>query len=109
MGQSAHLNTLSDFEVVTVKWSARSGITSFDSPAIFLVSLGMIRTLYVVRNSKVTPEFSKVKPRLAAIVSKSMNSLIKNQGIGDLYRMYSNSQREGIAFRSVWIPCSDPP
>jgi predicted acylesterase/phospholipase RssA len=65
---------------------------------------GMDRTLYVVRNGKVTPEFSKVKPRLAAIVSKSMNSLIKTQGIGDLYRMYSNSRREGIAFRAVWIP-----
>jgi predicted acylesterase/phospholipase RssA len=65
---------------------------------------GVDRTLYVVRNGKVTPEFSKVTPRLAAIVSKSMNSLIKTQGIGDLYRMYSNSQREGIAFRAVWIP-----
>jgi hypothetical protein len=65
---------------------------------------GMERTLYVLRNGKVTPEFSKVKPRLAPIVSKSMNSLIKTQGIGDLYRMHSNAQREGIAFRAVWIP-----
>ena len=67
---------------------------------------GMDRTLYVIRNGKVTPEFSKVKPRLASIVGKSMNSLIKNQGIGDLYRMYSNAQRDGIAFRAIWIPDS---
>jgi predicted acylesterase/phospholipase RssA len=65
---------------------------------------GVDRTLYVLRNGRVTPEFSTVKPRLASIVSKSMNSLIKTQGIGDLYRMYSNAQREGIAFRAVWIP-----
>ncbi|MFN4142141.1 patatin-like phospholipase family protein [Aestuariivirga sp.] len=64
------------------------------------------RTLYVIRNGKVTPEFSKVKPRLAAIVGKSISSLIKNQGIGDLYRMYTNAQRDGIAFRAVWIPDS---
>jgi hypothetical protein len=66
----------------------------------------MERTLYVLRNGKVTPEFSKVKPRLASIVGKSISSLIKTQGIGDLYRMYSNAQREGIAFRAIWIPDS---
>jgi hypothetical protein len=65
---------------------------------------GVSRTLYVLRNGKVTPEFSKVKPRLASIVSKSISSLIKTQGIGDLYRMYSNAQRDGIAFRAVWVP-----
>lgn len=64
------------------------------------------RTLYVLRNGKITPEYSKVKPKLASIVGKSISSLIKTQGIGDLYRMYANSQREGIAFRAVWIPDS---
>lgn len=67
---------------------------------------GVARTLYVLRNGKVTPEFSMVKPRLASIVSKSISSLIKTQGIGDLYRMYANAQRDGIAFRAVWIPDS---
>lgn len=62
------------------------------------------RTLYVLRNGKVTPEYSKVKPRLAAIVGKSISSLIKYQGIGDLYRMYANAQRDGITFRALWIP-----
>ena len=62
------------------------------------------RTLYVLRNGKVTPEYSKVKPKLASIVGKSISSLIKYQGIGDLYRMYANAQRDGIAFRAVWIP-----
>lgn len=62
------------------------------------------RTLYVLRNGKVTPEFSMVKPRLASIVSKSISSLIKAQGIGDLYRMYANAKRDGIAFRAVWVP-----
>lgn len=64
------------------------------------------RTLYVLRNGKVTPEYSTVKPRLASIVGKSISTLIKTQGIGDLYRMYANAQRDGIAFRAVWIPAS---
>jgi len=45
-----------------------------------------------------------VKPRLASIVGKSISSLIKKQGIGDLYRMYANAQRDGITFRALWIP-----
>lgn len=64
------------------------------------------RTLYVLRNGKVTPEYSTVKPKLASIVGKSISSLIKTQGIGDLYRMYSNAQRDGIAFRAIWVPDS---
>ena len=65
---------------------------------------GIERTLYVLRNGKITPEYSTVKPKLASIVGKSISSLIKTQGIGDLYRMYANAQRDGIAFRAIWIP-----
>lgn len=64
------------------------------------------RTLYVLRNGKVTPEYSTVKPKLASIVGKSISTLIKTQGIGDLYRMYANAQRDGIAFKAIWIPAS---
>jgi hypothetical protein len=62
------------------------------------------RTLYVLRNGKVTPEYSVVKPKLASISGKSISSLIKNQGIGDLYRMYANAQKNGMQFKAVWIP-----
>ncbi len=62
------------------------------------------RTLFVIRNGKVTPEYSQVKPRLTAIVAKSVSSLIKNQGIGDLYRMYALAQRDNIAFNATWVP-----
>jgi predicted acylesterase/phospholipase RssA len=61
-------------------------------------------TLYVIRNGKISPEYSAVKPRLMAIVGKSISSLIKTQGIGDLYRMYSNAQRDGMKFNAIWIP-----
>lgn len=61
-------------------------------------------TLYVIRNGKVSPEYSAVKPRIMAIVGKSISSLIKTQGIGDLYRMYANAQRDGVKFKAIWIP-----
>ncbi|QIG49383.1 hypothetical protein G5V57_17655 [Nordella sp. HKS 07] len=61
-------------------------------------------TLYVIRNGKVSPEYSAVKPKIMAIVGKSIASLIKTQGIGDLYRMYANAQRDGVKFKAIWIP-----
>ena len=65
---------------------------------------GMTRTLYVIRNGKVTQDYKMVRPRLAAIVGRSISTLITTQGVGDLYRMYSNALRDGIAFRAVWVP-----
>jgi predicted acylesterase/phospholipase RssA len=62
------------------------------------------RTLYVIRNGKVAPEWSAVKPRITAIAAKSLASLIKTQGIGDLYRMYANAKRDGIAYNAIWVP-----
>lgn len=65
---------------------------------------GMKRTLYVIRNGKVSQDYQFVKPRFAAIVGRSISTLITNQGIGDLYRMYSIALRDGIAFRAIWLP-----
>ena len=67
---------------------------------------GIKRTLFVIRNGKVSLDYQMVKPRLAAIVGRSISTLITTQGIGDLYRMYSNALRDGIAFRAIWVPDS---
>lgn len=67
---------------------------------------GIRRTLYVIRNGKVSEDYKMVRPRLAAIVGRSISTLITSQGIGDLYRMYANAQRDGIAFRAIWVPDS---
>lgn len=67
---------------------------------------GIKRTLYIIRNGKVSQDYQMVKPRLSAIVGRSISTLITTQGIGDLYRMYSNAMRDGIAFRATWVPDS---
>ncbi|WP_146256174.1 patatin-like phospholipase family protein [Aestuariivirga litoralis] len=67
---------------------------------------GIKRTLFVIRNGKVSQDYQMVKPRLAAIVGRSISTLITTQGIGDLYRMYTNAMRDGIAFRAIWVPDS---
>ncbi|WP_156128948.1 MULTISPECIES: patatin-like phospholipase family protein [Chitinibacter] len=60
--------------------------------------------IYVIRNSKLTPEWDNVGLSLVPILSKSISSLIRTQGIGDLAKVYILSQRDGIGFNLSWIP-----
>lgn len=67
---------------------------------------GMQRTLYVIRNGRVTPTYEMVRPRLASIISRSVSTLITAHGVGDLYRLYSTALREHVRFRAIWVPDS---
>lgn len=64
------------------------------------------RTLYIIRNGKITPEYAAVKGAALPITKRSVETLIKYQGIGDLYRMYSGAERDGMAYRLTYIPAS---
>lgn len=59
---------------------------------------------YLIRNSFMETEYEPVPPRLKPILGKSMNSLIRNQGIGDVYRIYTLARRDGIDLQLTWIP-----
>jgi hypothetical protein len=58
----------------------------------------------VIRNGRTTPEYSSVKATLPDIAEKAVSSLIKTQGIGDLYRLYAISKRDGIDYNYIDIP-----
>ncbi|KUM27225.1 hypothetical protein AU467_02180 [Mesorhizobium loti] len=60
--------------------------------------------LYVIRNGRTTPEANIVKFTLPDITEKAVSSLIKTQGIGDLYRLYAISKRDGIDYNYIDIP-----
>ena len=60
--------------------------------------------LYVIRNGRTTPEYSSVKTSLPSIAEKAVSSLIKTQGIGDLYRLYAIAKRDGIDYNYIDIP-----
>lgn len=62
------------------------------------------RTVYVIRNAKVTPQWQEVEPRLGRIAVRSVATLIKTQGVGDLFRIYAGARRDGIEFRLAVIP-----
>jgi predicted acylesterase/phospholipase RssA len=62
------------------------------------------RQLFIIRNAKTTPEYSQVKPVLASVAGKAFSSLTKTQGIGDLYRMYTQAKRDHTDFNVISIP-----
>ena len=63
-----------------------------------------IPVAYVIRNSKLAPQWQTIEPRLVPIALRSIDSLIHTQGIGDIYRIYLNCMRDGIDFNLAFIP-----
>jgi hypothetical protein len=62
------------------------------------------RDLYIIRNSRLDPEWADTERRTLTIAGRAISSLIHNQGIGDLYRIYSTALRDGVAFHLARIP-----
>ena len=60
--------------------------------------------IFLIRNSFLQPKWKAVKPSLAKIAGRSLGTLIRNQGIGDLYRIFLAAQRDGIEYNLAFIP-----
>jgi len=60
--------------------------------------------VYVIRNAHVDSQFNFVNNRLLPIAESTIESLIRTQGIGDLYRIYLSTQRDGLNFNLTYIP-----
>jgi hypothetical protein len=64
------------------------------------------RRAYIIRNSRLDPEWAQVDRRTMTIAGRAISSLIHTQGIGDLYRIYLTTQRDGVDFNLAYIPDS---
>ena len=64
------------------------------------------RRLFLLRNARLDPDWAEVERRTYSIAGRAISSLIHNQGIGDLYRIYSETQRDGIDYNLAYIPKS---
>ena len=60
--------------------------------------------VYLIRNDRLDPEFEPVEPKVVSIANRSLGSLIRSQGIGDMYRVYLGAQRDGINYHLAYIP-----
>jgi hypothetical protein len=60
--------------------------------------------VYIIRNTQLRPDWQNVRPSLRSIGSRSISSLIRAQGIGDLFRIYVTTQRDQFDFNLTFIP-----
>ncbi len=60
--------------------------------------------VYVIRNSFLDPDYRGVRRSIFPIGIRTINSLIRTQGIGDLYQIYTLCVRDGNEFNLAYIP-----
>jgi predicted acylesterase/phospholipase RssA len=60
--------------------------------------------LFVIRNGRIDPRWEPVNENVLSVTQRSLSTLIKNQGIGDLYRIYSIAKQNSIEFNLASVP-----
>jgi predicted acylesterase/phospholipase RssA len=62
------------------------------------------RRLWIIRNGKIDPEYKVMQESAFAIAQRSLETLTKSRGIGDLVRMYARARADGIEYNLAAIP-----
>ena len=60
--------------------------------------------IFILRNSIIESNYEVVDPTIIDIASNSLSHLLGSQGVGDLYRIYTISQKEGYEYHLASIP-----
>jgi hypothetical protein len=60
--------------------------------------------VYVIRNAYLDSDWKTVDRKIMPIAARTISSLIRTQGIGDIYRMYIGARRDGLDFNLAYIP-----
>ncbi len=60
--------------------------------------------VYVIRNSFLEANYNGIKRSVFPIASRTIDSLIRTQGIGDLYQIFALCNRDGNDFNLAYIP-----
>ena len=60
--------------------------------------------LYVLRNAMLRPKYQAVEYNIVKVMERSVGSLLRTQGLGDLDRIYLEATRDGLDFHLTYIP-----
>lgn len=80
-------------------------------PASYLPQMGggdveRSRRVYIIRNSRLDPQWAQVKRQTLSIAARAISSLIQTQGVGNLYEIFLLAERDQIDFNLAFIPKS---
>ncbi len=62
------------------------------------------RRLYIIRNSRVDPDWAAVERKTLSIAGRAISALIHSQGLGDLDRMFMTARRDKMDFNLAHMP-----
>ena len=66
-------------------------------------------TLHIIRDGKLQAAPQQVQRKLTKIIGRALSILTKSQTVGDLYRIYTITKRDGIGFNYIDIPTDYKP
>jgi predicted patatin/cPLA2 family phospholipase len=77
-------------------------------PSIAVGKLGGIgpkrsRTAYIIRNGKLRVDAEQTERKTLSIATRAVSALAASSGVGDLYRIYTTTKRDGVQFRLAFI------
>ena len=61
-------------------------------------------SVFVIRNAFLDPDYQGIKRNVMPIASRSISNLIRTQGVGDLYQIFTLCKRDGNEFNLAYIP-----
>ena len=59
---------------------------------------------YIIRNALLDSRWQTVEPKIIPIAGRSISSLLRTQGFGDLYKLYLFALRDGLDYNLAYIP-----
>jgi hypothetical protein len=66
-------------------------------------ALARERHAFLIRNSRLDPEWASVEARLLPIVGKAVSTMIHYSGYNDALRIYATSKRDGVDYNLAYI------
>jgi hypothetical protein len=64
---------------------------------------GRIRKAYIIRNSRLSAPWAQTSRSTMTIAGRAISTLIASSGVGDMYRMYATTQRDGVSYNLAFI------
>ncbi|HEY6920579.1 MAG TPA: patatin-like phospholipase family protein [Methyloceanibacter sp.] len=68
------------------------------------LGINPVRRAYIIRNGHVSPEYKPVRAKTLSIAGRAVSSLIKSQGVGDLYELFVFAKKNNIDYNLAYIP-----
>lgn len=61
------------------------------------------RTAYIIRNGKIFEDWKETERRTLSIARRAVSTLIGSSGLGDMYRIYGTTKRDGVAYNLALV------